>query len=415
MNNEDLLREAAKLREELALKPRPAGNVVSMNGDALPPGAVAIPPPPFNAPGLLNAANFPAGDRPPVYVAGGLVQANTIGMISGPPKARKSFALLDLAVGLAAGTSWLGFDIPSPVRVLVVDLELLPHALFDRIRGFERQHKKPVGDRLAVLPWRHATIQPGATAAKACAEIAKHAKEHHADVILVDSVYMMLNGDESDPLAVGDLLRALVGLCEGAAVMYTHHFAKGSATAQNAKGALDRASGSSWWSRFCDVLIPLTPVPGEGQALRVEPSLRHHAPVDPFTIEWDKDAGRFVVLTPEEAAQHEVVVDVPTRAERKEAKKAQENTEIIESALHQRFPAGCSRADLQKACKGLGVASGGSFTKALQILENNQRLTRRQTETGVWCYPPKAAPPRTELDDDGGGDEEEGTPERWTV
>ena len=70
MNNEDLLREAAKAREELAPKPRPAGNVVSMNGDALPPGAVAIPPQPFIAPGLLNAANFPAGDRPPVYVAG---------------------------------------------------------------------------------------------------------------------------------------------------------------------------------------------------------------------------------------------------------------------------------------------------------------------------------------------------------
>lgn len=409
MNNEDLLREAAKAREELAQKPRPAGNVVSMNGDALPPGTVAIP---FNAPGAVNAANFPVTERPPVYVAGGLVQANTIGMISGPPKARKSFALLDLAVGLAAGTSWLGFDIPSPVRVLVVDLEILPYASVDRIREFQRQHKKPVDDRLAVLQWRHVTIQPGATAAKACAVIAKEAEAHRADVILVDSVYMMLNGDESDPLAVGDLLRALVGLCKGAAVMYTHHFAKGSATAQNAKGALDRASGSSWWSRFCDVLIPLTPVPGEGQALRVEPSLRHHAPVDPFTIEWDKDAGRFVVLTPEEAAQHEVVVDVPTRAERKEAKKAQENTEIIESALHQRFPAGCSRADLQKACKGLGVAAGSSFSKALQILENNQRLTRRQTETGVWCYPPKAAPPRTELDDDGGGDDDEESPER---
>ena len=231
----------------------------------------------------------------------------------------------------------------------------------------------------------------------------------------MDSVYMMLNGDESDPLAVGDLLRALVGLCEGAAVMYTHHFAKGSATAQNAKGALDRASGSSWWSRFCDVLIPLTPVPGGGQALRVEPSLRHHAPVDPFTIEWDKDLNKFVVLPPEEAAQLAVVVDAPTRADRKEDKKAQENTEIIESALHQRFPAGCSRADLQKVCKGLGVAAGSSFSRALQILENNQRLTRRQTETGVWCYPPKAAPPRTELDDHGGADEEEGTPERWTV
>lgn len=409
MNNEDLLREAAKAREELAPKSPPAGNVVSMTGDALPPGTVAIP---FIAPAVLNAATFPAGERPPVYVAGGLVQANTIGMISGPPKARKSFALLDLAVGLAAGTSWLGFDIPSPVRVLVVDLELLPYALFDRIRGFERQHKTPVGDRLAVLPWRHVTIQPGANAARVCAEIAKAAEAHRADVVLVDSVYLMLNGDESDPIAVGDLLRALVGLCKGAAVMYTHHFAKGSANIQNAKGALDRASGSSWWSRFCDVLIPLTPAPGGGQALCVEPSLRHHAPVEPFTIEWNKEQNRFVVLLPEEAAQREVVVDVPTRAERKETKKAQENTEIIESILHQSFPEGCSRADLQRVCKNRGVPAGGSFDRALQILENNQRLARRQTPTGVWCYPPKTAPPRTELDDHGGADDEEGSPGR---
>jgi hypothetical protein len=411
MNNEDLLREAAKVREELLAPKPPHGNVVSMTGDALPPGTVAIPPP-FIAPSALNAATFPAGQRPPVYVTGGLVQANTIGMISGPPKARKSFALLDLAVGLASGNAWLGFDIPSPVRVLVVDLELLPYALFDRIRGFEKQHKKPVGDRLAVLPWRHVTIQPGATSARVCAEIAKHAKEHKADVILVDSVYMMLNGDESDPLAVGDLLRALVGLCDGAAVMYTHHFAKGSANAQNAKGALDRASGSSWWSRFCDVLIPLTPVPGEGQALRVEPSLRHHAPVEPFTIEWSKEHNQFVVLPPEEAAQREVVVDVPTRAERKDTKKAQDNAVTIESILHQRFPEGCSRADLQRVCKNHGVATGSSFSKALRILENNQRMVRRETPTGVWCYPPQAAPPRTELDDLGGADDEEGSSER---
>lgn len=63
----------------------------------------------------------------------GIIEKGSNGMVIARPKAGKSFSVLDMAISLAAGQSWMagntsaGFYVPNPVRVCVVSREDNPH------------------------------------------------------------------------------------------------------------------------------------------------------------------------------------------------------------------------------------------------------------------------------------------------
>ena len=71
-------------------------------------------------------------------------------------------------------------------------------------------------------------------------------------LIIIDPIYKGLGGkDENKAGDVASLLNEIEGLCvqSGAAVVYGHHFAKGS---QKFKNVEDRSSGSGVWARDPD-------------------------------------------------------------------------------------------------------------------------------------------------------------------
>lgn len=361
-----------------------------MLGDPIvtPAGAVVPPAPKLSLPDAYTLADAPPGGSPKTYIAGGLVQHRMLTLISGPPKARKSFLLMDLAVAIAGGGAWLGKE-ATQGRVMLVDLELHPHYLVNRLERIVEASGNAggrVADNLTVLPWRHVTIQPGATPARIMEAIREQADKCRADVILIDSVYLMLNGDESDPLAVSELLKELVKLCDTRAVVFTHHYAKGSATAQAQKSAIDRASGSSWWSRFADVLIPLTPPvqdPGDTrQTLIVEPSIRHHPQMDPISIEWT-EGPRFRLLSAEQTETLQQKTHLrESQADLRQAKNAQER-EVQVLAEVQELSEGEGSVllgKLRKRCTN--IATGGTFTRILERLENQKRIVHFQDKKG---------------------------------
>ena len=390
-----------------------AGKVVKHpDATTTPPGTFVLP---WSPPGLVV---FGAHQDPPrgrVWVEGGLVQDRMLTMLAAPPKAGKTFAFLDLAVALASGSNWLGFDITEKARVLVVDLETDPHYLFRRIERLKKSHPD-VGDRLAVLPWRHATIEPGFSPVRACELIEKLADEHKADVVLIDSVYLMLDGDESDPVAVGALCKAMARLTKRRAVVYSHHFTKGSATAHRTKAAMDRASGSSWWSRFCDAIITLTPgeeAPEDNSPplLEAEFLVRHHPPVAPQWVQRSAETFRFSAAAADAVAQQKKEAP-PTPGERRRQTEARDVWGEIVSVMETNYPTGVLKTDLRALCDKTKVATGGTFTRALKGLLNARRLVLRQFEDrkGMWVFLPEAAPPLAagtlEPDDD------EGSPDR---
>lgn len=366
-------------------------NLLNMIGEPIvtPAGAVVPPPPKLSFPDAYTLTDAPPGGSPKMYIAGGLVQHRMLTLISGPPKARKSFLLGDLAVAIAGGGAWIGKE-ATQARVLLVDLELHPHYLMNRLSRIAEDSGNAggrVADNLTVLPWRHATIQQGATPARIMEAVRAEADKCRADVILIDSVYLMLNGDESDPLAVSELLKELVKLCDTRAVVFTHHYAKGSATAQAQKSAIDRASGSSWWSRFADVLIPLTPPvqdPGDTrQTLLVEPSIRHHPQMDPISIEWT-EGPRFRLLSAEQTETLQQKKHVrESQADLRQAKNAQQR-EVQVLAEVQELSEGEGSVllgKLRKRCAN--IATGGTFTRILDRLEKEKKILHFQDKKGL--------------------------------
>jgi hypothetical protein len=377
-----------------------AGKVVKHpDATSTAPGTFVLP---WTPPELVVFGDHPEPPRGRCWVDGGLVQERMLTMLAAPPKAGKTFALLDLAAALASGSNWLGFAITEKARVLVVDLETDPHYLFRRIERLKKSHPD-IGERLAILPWRHATIEPGFNPERACGRIEQMAEQHQADVVLIDSVYLMLDGDESDPVAVGALCKAMARLTKRRAVVYSHHFTKGSATAHRTKAAMDRASGSSWWSRFCDAIITLTPGEEATEAdspplLEAEFLVRHHPPVVPKWVQRSAETFRFSAAAADAVAAQQKQEAPPTPGERRRQTEARDVWAEIVSVMETQYPTGVLKTDLRALCDKTKVATGGTFTRALKGLLNARRLVLRQfaDRRGMWVFLPQTAPPLAE-------------------
>jgi hypothetical protein len=347
-------------------------------------GAVTVEPPPLP---FLEAFTPETNreDAPlPHYVEGGLVQSGMLTMISGPAKARKSWLLMDLAVAIAGGGAWCGNAVPTTGTVLFLDLEIVPQILQDRFRRIcdeSGEAGKRAMSRVHILPWRSVATAEGATADRILDEVEKRADALGVDVVILDSVYLLLDGDESDPEAVGRLMRRLARMRNKRAVVFSHHYAKGNTTQQNQKAAIDRASGSSYWSRFADVLIPLTPPEvaeseKERVLLTLEPVVRHYKSPDPKVLEWKDGEHRFHPLSEGQTLQLTVKPKeqkTPTRAPDPERDERVLSV-LFDMAVAQNWePVAVS--DWLRECHDKGVCpKGGAFERSLDTLEADDRI-----------------------------------------
>jgi archaellum biogenesis ATPase FlaH len=237
----------------------------------------------FPSPGTLVPA-FPAFDR------------GALTLFSGASKSRKSWIAMELAIGAASGTSFQGFPCEKSTKILYADLELLPRTLLHRLHKTARNlgvNRSTLNGRLKVLPWRHQHIgrPPGAV----IREMIRVCKSWGAEYVIIDSLYVLMNGDESKPEVVLDALNQVAELSResGVGVLMLHHFTKGSS---ETKDQIDRGSGSGVLARMPDALLTISKVnPGHGieDAFVFEATLRDHPPVKPFATAW-----RNGILTP---------------------------------------------------------------------------------------------------------------------
>lgn len=190
----------------------------------------------------------------------GVLRRGHMLMLTGPPKAGKSWGMANLAYAVATGSEWMGFACHEG-RVCYVDTELDPPSLYnrlDRVRG-EMVLDDSHGNIMA-MPLRGRTVDAETLANT----IADAYGEEPPALVIIDSIYSIETGDENNAGDMRSMMQQLGRIAaSGSAIAFAHHHAKGSAGARN---VIDRGSGSGVFGRFVDAMVDLTPVePSEEQ------------------------------------------------------------------------------------------------------------------------------------------------------
>lgn len=174
-------------------------------------------------------------------------------LISGPSKAGKSFALIELTIAVAEGTKWLGMQCAKG-RVLYVNLEL------DRASCLHRF--KDVYVALGIAPANIRNIDIWNLRGKAvpmdklAPKLIRRAEKKGYTAVIIDPIYKVITGDENSADQMALFCNQFDKICTElkAAVIYCHHHSKGN---QGGKKAMDRASGSGVFARDPDALLDL--------------------------------------------------------------------------------------------------------------------------------------------------------------
>ena len=193
-------------------------------------------------------------------------------LLAGPSKAGKSYALIELAIAIAEGVSWLGWPCKRG-RVLYVNLELDRASCLQRFRDVYDALGIPQRSIASIDVWNlrgHA-----APMKKIAPRLINRAAKKNYDLIIIDPIYKVIEGDEN---SAGDMARFCNAFDEiatslGCAVAYCHHHSKG---LQGQKHSMDRASGSGVFARDPDALLDMSPldVSDEEMAKRIPDAVK---------------------------------------------------------------------------------------------------------------------------------------------
>lgn len=191
----------------------------------------------------------------------GVLRRGHIMMLTGPPKAGKSWSMAQLAYAVATGGTWMGFRCHQGT-VCYVDTELDPPSLFNRLDRVRAKMGLSDSDgNILALPLRGKSVD----AEKIANTISDAYGDNPPSLVIIDSIYSIETGDENSAGDMRGMMQQLGGIASGgSAISFAHHHAKGSAGARN---VIDRGSGSGVFGRFVDAMVDLTPtVPDEEQA-----------------------------------------------------------------------------------------------------------------------------------------------------
>jgi hypothetical protein len=220
----------------------------------------------------------------PSVIHGLLRRGETMNVIS-TSKVGKSWFVTDLALTAAAGGDWLGTFQVERGKVLIIDNELHPETLADRLRKvaeargiplqavrdsvFVRTLRGRLRDILSLGPYFRG-LQPG-----------------RFDLVVLDAYYRMLpeGVSENDNAAMAGVYNAIDSYADhlGCSFVCIHHSSKGS---QADKAVTDVGAGAGSQSRAADTHLVLRPHEEDGVFV-LEAALRSWAPVEPRCLRWE--------------------------------------------------------------------------------------------------------------------------------
>ncbi len=211
--------------------------------------------------------------------------------IIGASKLKKSFFLQQGVICLAAGLPFLNWNTPKQRRVVLIQFEVQQGHFHKRLKRECRAlnvSPSDLGDRLHILNARGL----GLSGPEGIERIKQAVSDFKPEVIALDPLYKISNGVENAAEDMKAILNSFDELAEqtGAAILYTHHDAKGNSGDRDIR---DRGAGSNVLSRDYDCCLTLTAHATNEEATVVDVLLRNYRPQSPFAIRWIEDNGNY--------------------------------------------------------------------------------------------------------------------------
>ena len=175
-------------------------------------------------------------------------------LLSSTSKAGKSFLMMELAIAIANGGKWLGFQCKQG-RVLYANLEIDPASCIQRFKEIYKALGYPKDQTRNVTIWnlRGKALPLDQLVPK----LLRRVRDMNLDAIILDPLYKILTGDENSASDMAYFCNQFdrIAAETGCSVIYCHHHSKGS---QGWKKAIDRASGSGVFARDPDAILDMT-------------------------------------------------------------------------------------------------------------------------------------------------------------
>lgn len=247
-------------------------------------------------PALVNFADYLRHPMPLAEeLIEGVLRRGHKMLVTGASKTGKSFLMIELAVALAEGGTWLKFKCRQG-NVLYINLEIDEASSLDRVRKvYEKMF--PAMDHAGCLTvWN--LRGKAQTLDRLTPKLVEKVRGMNFDAILIDPIYKVLTGDENSAADMGKFCNEFdkIATQTGASVIYCHHHSKGG---QGNRKAIDRGSGSGVFGRDPDAQLDMTQLvlPDSVKnfvmdsdttgGFRIETNLREFAPIKPFEV-WFK-------------------------------------------------------------------------------------------------------------------------------
>ena len=190
----------------------------------------------------------------------GLLRKGHKMILSGASKSGKSFMMIELALCLANGSKWMGFDCKK-CKVLYMNLEIDGASFLHRVDECCQKMKMDINDwndNLKIMNMRgfYSTLREMKNA------LIGYMLNEEADTgvpfsaVIIDPIYKVTDGEENSAKDVGNFCMQVDYICKEteASVIFSHHHSKGD---QGYKSAQDRASGSGVFARDPDCMVDM--------------------------------------------------------------------------------------------------------------------------------------------------------------
>jgi len=209
-------------------------------------------------------------------------------VLGSPPKSHKTWTLFDLALSIAGGSEWAGLQC-NRGKMFYADLEVGEQTMKERseiimpVKFPESYPKDLFGQRFDYWDLEGDPMEISILVDK----IIRKIQGRGFDVVLIDPLYKTLgHRDENNAGDMTDFLSHLTRLSKatGAAVIYAHHYRKGS---WRGVDPIDMLSGSGVIARDANTLVALHPTPIKGSDVErytVHAKLREFPRLAPFAI-----------------------------------------------------------------------------------------------------------------------------------